>query len=119
MLGVAVLSYTMLIEEAGSVVAVGVGTVRKAMTLFLSYTIFPGEGKDFTFAHILSVLAVVVGMGLSPMYKRYVRDRGRSGEAGGASSSSSSSSPTAGSNTNGVSLSSGGGGTTKAGGSVV
>ena len=45
LLGIAVLAYTILIREAGSVVAVAIATARKVLTLTLSYVVFPGAGK--------------------------------------------------------------------------
>lgn len=69
--GVAVLAYTMLIQEAGSVVAVAVATARKVLTLALSYIVFPGDGKTFGVEHLVSALAVALGMALGPLYERY------------------------------------------------
>ena len=62
---VAVLSYTFLIVEAGSVAAVGVATIRKVLTLMLSYLIFPG--KSFTWYHSLSLFIFSIGLGWNPL----------------------------------------------------
>lgn len=69
-LGVAVIAYTMLIREAGSVIAVAVATVRKVATITLSYLVFPGNGKTFEQSHLLAVALVALGMGLVPCYQR-------------------------------------------------
>jgi len=69
-LGIAVLAYTMLIREAGSVVAVAIATARKVLTLTLSYVVFPGRGKTFGAAHAISAIAVAVGMALGPISER-------------------------------------------------
>jgi len=66
-----VLSYTMLIKEAGSVVAVAIATARKVLTLTLSYLVFPGDGKTFGQSHLVSAIAVALGMALGPMYERF------------------------------------------------
>ncbi|KAH9249037.1 hypothetical protein BASA81_013249 [Batrachochytrium salamandrivorans] len=71
MLGVAVIAYTMLIREAGSVLAVAVATVRKVATITLSYLVFPGNGKTFDQSHLLAVALVGLGMGLVPCWQRF------------------------------------------------
>lgn len=63
-LGVAVWANTQLINEAGSVVAVGVATLRKVFTMVLSYLIFP---KPVTWIHALSLVLVGAGLALSSM----------------------------------------------------
>lgn len=69
--GVFVLAYTMLIQEAGSVVAMAVATARKVLTLTLSYLVFPGRGKTFTYTHLVSAFMVALGMSLGPLWERY------------------------------------------------
>lgn len=46
MLSLGVMSYTRLVHEAGSVFAVGVSTLRKSVTLLLSFILFPGKAFD-------------------------------------------------------------------------
>jgi adenosine 3'-phospho 5'-phosphosulfate transporter B3 len=86
-LGLAVVAFTLLIKEAGSVVAVAVATARKVATLTLSYLVFPGGGKKFGTSHALSALAVFVGMGLGPALDRFevwrMSRRGRTDVASG------------------------------------
>jgi len=79
-LGIAVLAYTMLIREAGSVVAVAIATARKVLTLTLSYVVFPGDGKTFGMSHAISALAVALGMALGPLYERWRVWRIQNGE---------------------------------------
>lgn len=71
-LGTAVLAYTRLIRESGSVMAVAVATLRKVVTVVLSYVVFP---KPMTFIHVLSGLAVLGGVILSS----YNKQRGKKG----------------------------------------
>lgn len=61
-LGCAVLAYTRLIKASGSVVAVAVATLRKVVTMVLSYLVFP---KPFSRIHVLSGLLVLAGIFLS------------------------------------------------------
>ena len=61
-LGTAVLAYTELIRRSGPAVAVAVGTLRKVVTILLSYIIFP---KPMTLIHVISAGLVVLGLGLS------------------------------------------------------
>jgi adenosine 3'-phospho 5'-phosphosulfate transporter B3 len=66
-LSTAVFAYTRLIKEAGSVVAVGVATLRKVVTVVLSYIFFP---KRFSRLHFLSSLLVLSGILLSSYAKQ-------------------------------------------------
>jgi len=61
-LGTAVLAYTELIRRSGPAVAVAVATLRKVVTILLSYIIFP---KPMTGLHAISAGLVVSGLGLS------------------------------------------------------
>jgi adenosine 3'-phospho 5'-phosphosulfate transporter B3 len=61
-LGMAVWAYTHLINEAGSVFAVGVATLRKMITVVLSYVVFP---KSFTWLHVTAALLTFLGLILS------------------------------------------------------
>ena len=61
-LGTAVLAYTELIRRSGPAVAVAVATLRKVVTILLSYIIFP---KPMTGIHAISAGLVVLGLGLS------------------------------------------------------
>lgn len=65
---VAVLCYTFLIVEAGSVAAVSVATVRKVATLTLSYLLFPD--KSLSAYHVLSLAVFSLGLGLKPLLIR-------------------------------------------------
>lgn len=49
-----------LIKEAGSVVTVGVSTLRKSCTMLLSYILFPG--KEFSFMHAVGLAFVAAGL---------------------------------------------------------
>ena len=66
-LATAVLCYTQLIQQAGSVVAVGVATLRKVATIILSYVIFP---KMLSKIHAVSGLLVLIGILISSHTKR-------------------------------------------------
>uniref|UniRef100_A0A7S1LNJ3 EamA domain-containing protein n=1 Tax=Alexandrium catenella TaxID=2925 RepID=A0A7S1LNJ3_ALECA len=57
---ISVMSYMRLIEEAGSVYAVGVSTVRKSVTVFLSFMLFPG--KAFNSTRGAGLVAVLGGL---------------------------------------------------------
>lgn len=59
---VGVWAYTHLINEAGAVFAVGVATLRKVVTVILSYSIFP---KPFTSLHAVSACTLLAGMVLA------------------------------------------------------
>jgi len=61
-LSIAVLAYTKLIQASGSVVAVAVSTLRKVVTVVLSYLVFP---KPLLFVHLVSGVAVLGGVVLS------------------------------------------------------
>eukprot|EP00933_Yihiella_yeosuensis_P032747 TRINITY_DN26381_c0_g2_i1.p1 TRINITY_DN26381_c0_g2~~TRINITY_DN26381_c0_g2_i1.p1 ORF type:complete len:280 (+),score=44.24 TRINITY_DN26381_c0_g2_i1:116-841(+) len=65
-LAVAVWAYTQLLNESGSVFAVGVATVRKVLTLILSFVVFP---KPFSSLHVISFFLVVMGIFLSTTKK--------------------------------------------------
>lgn len=58
-LGIAVNSYTYLIKMSGSVVAVSVATLRKIVTILLSYLVFP---KAVSSTHLLGLVAVTLGI---------------------------------------------------------
>lgn len=58
-LSVSVLAYTKLIHASGSVVAVAVSTLRKVVTVLLSYIIFP---KPILPLHIFSGALVLIGV---------------------------------------------------------
>ena len=60
-LAVAVYCYTHLIKESGPVVAVGVATLRKVVTLILSYVVFP---KPLSLVEVLALCLIAVGMGV-------------------------------------------------------
>jgi len=64
--GVGVMCYTFLIVEAGSVVAVVVSTMRKVVTILLSFVLLPSAGKAFSGVHAVSTVLVVAGMGIRP-----------------------------------------------------
>ena len=66
-LSTAVLCYTQLIQQAGSVVAVAVATLRKVATIVLSYVIFP---KVLSKIHAISGLLVLIGILISSHTKR-------------------------------------------------
>lgn len=66
-LATAVLCYTQLIQQAGSVVAVAVATLRKVATIILSYIIFP---KMLSKIHAVSGLLVLMGILISSHSKR-------------------------------------------------
>ena len=66
-LSTAVLSYTKLIKASGPVVAVAVATLRKVVTIMLSYIIFP---KTITTLHIFSGLLVLCGVVISTFCRR-------------------------------------------------
>jgi len=61
-LSTAVYNYTNLIKQSGSVVAVGVATLRKVVTVLLSYVVFP---KPLLGIHVLSGMLVLAGILLS------------------------------------------------------
>ena len=61
-LGLAVRCYTGLIENFGSVSAVAVATLRKVVTVVLSYLAFP---KPVEMMHLVSGLAVLAGIVLA------------------------------------------------------
>ncbi|KAL3782105.1 hypothetical protein ACHAW5_007270 [Stephanodiscus triporus] len=58
-LGTAVLAYTELIRRSGPAVAVAVATLRKVVTVVLSYIIFP---KPMTGVHLVSAVLVMGGI---------------------------------------------------------
>jgi adenosine 3'-phospho 5'-phosphosulfate transporter B3 len=58
-LGTAVLSYTELIRRSGPAIAVAVATLRKVVTVVLSYVIFP---KPMTGVHFTSAILVMGGI---------------------------------------------------------
>jgi len=58
-LGTAVLAYTELIRRNGPAVAVAVATLRKVVTVILSYIIFP---KTISWVHLISFVLVLLGL---------------------------------------------------------
>ncbi|KAL3811906.1 hypothetical protein ACHAXA_001431 [Cyclostephanos tholiformis] len=58
-LGTAVLAYTELIRRIGPAIAVAVATLRKVVTVVLSYIIFP---KPMTGVHVISAVLVMGGI---------------------------------------------------------
>ena len=68
--GVGVMSYTFLIAEAGSVTAVVVSTLRKVVTIILSFALLPRPDKTFGAVHAVSTVLVALGMGLQPLLER-------------------------------------------------
>ena len=58
-LGTAVLSYTELIRRSGPAVAVAVATLRKVVTVVLSYILFP---KPMSSVHAISAGLVMGGL---------------------------------------------------------
>ena len=64
-LAIAVLAYTKLIKASGSVLAVTVATMRKVITVVLSYVIFP---KPLLRMHVLSGLLVLTGVFVNGEY---------------------------------------------------
>ena len=66
-LGVAVRCYTGLIENFGSVAAVAVATLRKVVTVILSYLAFP---KPVEMTHVVSGSAVLVGILIATSTKK-------------------------------------------------
>ena len=65
--GIAVYAYTKLIKASGSVVAVAISTLRKVVTITLSYIVFPG--KPFLKIHCFSVTMVLIGIILQSFWK--------------------------------------------------
>jgi drug/metabolite transporter (DMT)-like permease len=72
-LATAVWCYTRLIQKAGSVVAVAVATLRKVVTVVLSYIIYP---KTMTMVHVASGVMVLSGILLSS-YSKQLQQRRR------------------------------------------
>ncbi|KAG7353767.1 UAA transporter family protein [Nitzschia inconspicua] len=66
-LAAAVSAYTRLIQASGSVVAVGVATLRKMVTVILSYFFYP---KQFSRTHAISSLLILAGVLLSTYAKQ-------------------------------------------------
>jgi len=66
-LSTAVLAYTKLIKASGPVVAVAVATLRKVVTMLLSYIIFP---KPILSIHVFSGLLVLAGVVISTFCRR-------------------------------------------------
>jgi len=66
-LATAVLCYTHLIQQSGSVVAVAVATLRKVATVVLSYVVYP---KPLSLVHVASGLLVLAGILLSTYSKQ-------------------------------------------------
>lgn len=76
-----VMSYMRLIEEAGSVYAVGVSTVRKSATVFLSFMLFPG--KAFNAVRGAGLATLLVGLLIAELEASRFRRQGGSGGAPG------------------------------------
>ena len=68
-LSIAVLCYTRLIQESGSVVAVAVATLRKVATIILSYLVYP---KAVSMVHALSGFLVFGGILLNAFNSREI-----------------------------------------------
>lgn len=66
-LSLAVMCYTRLIKDAGSVVAVAVATLRKVATVVLSYLVYP---KSFSSIHAVSAILVLAGILLNSYTKQ-------------------------------------------------
>ena len=66
-LATAVLCYTRLVQEAGSVVAVAVATLRKVGTVVLSYIVYP---KVLSKIHAISAFLVLAGILISTYAKQ-------------------------------------------------
>lgn len=56
-----------MIKASGSVVAVAISTLRKVVTITLSYVVFPG--KPFLKVHCFSITMVVIGIILQSLSK--------------------------------------------------
>lgn len=69
-LGTAVLAYTELIKRSGPAFAVAVATLRKVVTVVLSYIIFP---KAMTITHLASSCLVLAGIAVGFAGKRRSR----------------------------------------------
>jgi len=69
-LGTAVLAYTELIKRSGPAFAVAVATLRKVVTVVLSYIIFP---KAMTITHLASSCLVLAGVAVGFAGKRRSR----------------------------------------------
>lgn len=66
-LSIAVLAYTKLIHASGSVVAVAVSTLRKVVTVLLSYILFP---KPILSIHMFSGLFVLIGVLIGSFWRK-------------------------------------------------
>lgn len=66
-IAVGVWANTQLIHESGSVVAVGVATVRKMVTMILSYIIYP---KPFGWMHALGAILMVLGLIMAELVRK-------------------------------------------------
>ena len=69
-LGVSVLAYTRFIECSSASTAVTVATLRKVLTVLLSYVFFP---KPLLKRHVLSGAAVLAGIALAKAARRHKR----------------------------------------------
>eukprot|EP00811_Abedinium_folium_P036530 NODE_9230_length_1438_cov_4.208238.p1 GENE.NODE_9230_length_1438_cov_4.208238~~NODE_9230_length_1438_cov_4.208238.p1 ORF type:complete len:411 (+),score=88.61 NODE_9230_length_1438_cov_4.208238:39-1235(+) len=88
--GCGVWAYTQLLNEEGSVAAVGISTLRKLVTVLLSYAIFP---KPLTYLQAFSCLVAAAGLVLASCLP---------GKSGTASAKPAAESPPAGSGHIGV-----------------
>lgn len=68
-LSFAVLCYTSLIEETGPVVAVTVSTVRKVVTIVLSYVVFP---KPIGWRELSALVLIGLGVFVENFWKRVI-----------------------------------------------
>jgi adenosine 3'-phospho 5'-phosphosulfate transporter B3 len=66
-IAVGVWANTQLIHESGSVVAVGVATVRKVVTMVLSYIIYP---KPLQWMHVVGIVLMACGLGLAELMRK-------------------------------------------------
>jgi drug/metabolite transporter (DMT)-like permease len=64
-----VLCYTSLIQETGPVVAVTVSTIRKVVTIVLSYVVFP---KPLGWRELTALVLIGLGIFVENFWKRIV-----------------------------------------------
>lgn len=67
---IGIFAYTKVIQASGSVVAVAISTLRKVVTITLSYIVFPG--KPFLTVHFISATMVVIGILLQSLWNRKI-----------------------------------------------
>lgn len=78
MLSTSVMCYTRIIREVGSVFAVGASTLRKVVTVLLSFMLFPG--KAFNAVRAVGLASVLAGVLLADFVARKPARAGREGE---------------------------------------